>query len=70
MKIMINMKFEEYSDVRTLVKKGKVKAGEIGTIIEVFDKPCEGYMVEFCNDEDYAPWAIETYDADELEKVK
>ncbi len=64
------MKFKEYTYVRTLVDKGNVKAGEIGYIIDVFDKPCEGYTLEFSQDGGYEPWAIETYDADELEKVK
>lgn len=63
------MKFKEFIEVKTLVSKGNVKKGEIGTIIDVLDDP-ESYIVEFCNDVDYAPWAIETYDANELEEIK
>ena len=64
------MKFKEYTYVRTLVDKGNVKAGEIGYIIDVFDNPSEGYTLEFSQDGRCEPWAIETYDADELEKLK
>lgn len=63
------MKFKEFIEVKTLVTKGNVKKGEIGTIIDALSNP-EGYIVEFCNDVDYAPWAIETYDPDELEEIK
>ncbi len=64
------MKFNGYVDVKTLVKKGNVNAGEIGTIVHIFTDPCEGYIVEFCNDEDYAPWGMETYQPYELEEIK
>ncbi len=64
------MKFKEFIDVRTLVKKGNVEIGEIGTIIDALNYPHEGYIVEFCNEEDYVPWATETYYPDELEEIK
>lgn len=62
------MKYKEFIKVKTLVKKGKVNIGEIGTIIHVFDNP-EGYIVEFCNNTDYEPWALETYYPNEIENV-
>ena len=46
-----------------------LKKGEIVTIINALSNP-EGYIVEFCDDADYAPWAIETYDPSELEEIK
>ena len=64
------MKFKEFIDVKTLVKKGNVEKGEIGTIIDALSNPWEGYIVEFCNDVDYAPWGMETYYPYELEEVK
>ena len=33
---------KEYTYVKTLVDRGNVKEGEIGYIIDIFDKPCEG----------------------------
>jgi hypothetical protein len=42
------MKFQDLETVKTIVSKGKIPAGSIGTIICVFDKPNEAYMVEFC----------------------
>ena len=64
------MKFKEYTYVRTLVDRGNVKAGEIGYIIDVLNNPCEGYILEFSQDGGYEPWALETYDPDELEEIK
>lgn len=64
------MKFKEFIKVRTLVKKGNVNKGEIGIIIDAMSEPKEGYFVEFCNDVDYEPWAIETYFPEELEEIK
>jgi len=66
LKEILEMKFKEFVKVKTLVKKGNVEAGEIGTVIDILEDP-EGYIVEFCNDTDYAPWAIETYHPNELE---
>ena len=63
------MKFKEFFEVKTLVKKENVEIGQIGTIIHVLTNP-EGYIVEFCNDTDYAPWAMETYKPSEIEAVK
>lgn len=63
------MKFKEFDEVRTLVKKGDVEPGSLGTIIDVLEHP-EGYIVEFCNDTDYEPWATETYHPDEIEIAK
>ena len=63
------MKFKEFEDVRTLVKKGDVEAGRLGTIIDVLENP-EGYIVEFCNDTDFEPWATETYHPNEIETAK
>lgn len=63
------MKFKEFNKVKTLLKKGKVEVGQIGTIIDVLENP-EGYIVEFCNDVDYEPWAVETYHPNELENIK
>ena len=40
------MKFKEFTNVITLVKKGNVKVGQIGTIIHVLTDP-EGYIVNF-----------------------
>lgn len=62
------MKFKAFIKVKTLVKKGNVNPGEIGTIIDVLEDP-EGYIVEFCNDTDYEPWAIETYRPGEISKT-
>ncbi|HBF67793.1 MAG TPA: hypothetical protein DDW20_00515 [Firmicutes bacterium] len=62
------MKFKIFEEVKTLVKKGNVEAGEVGLIIDVLSSPREGYIVEFCNDNDYSPWAIVTYYSHELEK--
>ena len=64
------MKFKEFIEVKTLVKKGDVDVGEIGTIICALNHPREGYIVEFCNDTDYTPWATETYEKDEIEEAK
>ncbi|MCQ2815498.1 MAG: hypothetical protein MJ227_04460 [Bacilli bacterium] len=64
------MKFNEFVKVKTLVKKNNVEIGEVGIIIDALDKPTEGYIVEFCNDEDYEPWATETYYPNEIELVK
>ncbi len=64
------MKFKEFTDVRTLFKKNNIEKGEIGIIIDALEKPHEGYIVEFCNSQDYAPWATETYYPDELEEIK
>lgn len=63
------MKLKEFEDVRTLVKKGDVEAGSLGTIIDVLENP-EGYIVEFCNDTDFEPWATEAYHPGEIEKAK
>ncbi len=63
------MKFKEFIEVKTLVKKGKVEVGQIGTIISILENP-EGYIVEFCNVTDYEPWAIETYHPSEIEPIK
>ncbi len=64
------MKFKEFIEVKTLVSKGNVKKGEVGIIIDAMEEPKEGYFVEFCNDTDYEPWAIETYFPEELEEYK
>ena len=42
------MKYKEFIEVKTLVKKGKVEARQIGTIISILENP-EGYIVEFCH---------------------
>lgn len=63
------MKFKEFIEVKTLIKKGNVDVGEIGIIIDALDDPDVGYIVEFCNDTDYAPWATESYGHDEIEKL-
>ena len=63
------MKYKEFIEVKTLVKKGKVEARQIGTIISILENP-EGYIVEFCHDTDYEPWAIETYHSSEIEPIK
>ncbi len=63
------MRFKEFEDVRTLIKKGNVEAGSLGTIIDVLENP-EGYIVEFCNNADFEPWATETYHQNELESAK
>ena len=59
------MKFKDNETVITLVEKGNVKKGSIGTIVCVLENP-KGYDVEFCNDEDYEPWGYETYKVEEL----
>lgn len=63
------MKFNIFEKVKTLVKKNDVEAGVVGLIIDVLNDPREGYIVEFCNDEDYSPWATETYYPNELDKI-
>ncbi len=63
------MKFKEFEIVRTLVKKENVEARSQGTIVDVLENP-EGYIVEFCNDTDYEPWATQTYRPDEIEIAK
>ncbi len=63
------MRFKEFEDVRTLIRKGNVEAGSLGTIIDVLENP-EGYIVEFCNNADSEPWATETYHPDEIETAK
>ena len=70
MKGIIKMKFKEFIEVKTLVEKVNVHIGEIGTIICALNHPREGYIVEFCNDTDYTPWATETYVPDEIEEIK
>lgn len=59
----LNFKFRSYMRVKTLVDKGNVLKGKEGTIIEVFDKPEEGYCVDFYD-------TYEIYDPGELEEVK
>lgn len=62
------MKFKNNDYVETLVDKGKFKKGSKGTVICCFDKPIEGYMVEF--EVDYEDgWDSETYHFDELKLV-
>ena len=63
------MKFKEFENVRTLVKKEDVEIGSLGTIIDVLENP-EGYIVEFCGDADFEPWATKTYRPDEIEIAK
>lgn len=63
------MRFKEFEDVRTLVKKGNVEAGSLGTVIDVLENP-EGYILEFCNNTDFEPWATETYHPNEIESAK
>jgi hypothetical protein len=40
-------KFKEFETVRTLVARGKIPAGSVGTIICTFTIPEEAYIVEF-----------------------
>lgn len=65
------MKFKEFIEVKTLVDKGEIKKGSIGTIIHIHDEP-EGYEVEFYDKEkeEYGPWAIEAYFPQEIEIIK
>ena len=68
LKGILEMKFKEFIKVKTLVKKGKVEIGEVGIIIDVLENP-EGYIVEFSDDNDYEPKAVETYHPNEIDKV-
>ena len=46
------MKFKEFDTVRVLVDCGdKVKRGEIGAILMVFEEPQEAYEVEVLDEE-------------------
>ena len=59
------MKFKNNDYVETLVDKGKFKKGSKGTVIFCFNKPIEGYMVEFKVKYDDG-WDNETYHFDEI----
>lgn len=68
--LVIIMKFSELDIVRTskAFPVHKLKKGEEGTIIDVYEKPVEGYMVEF-SDETGEPYCTMSFRPEDLELV-
>ncbi|MDR0935152.1 MAG: DUF4926 domain-containing protein [Oscillospiraceae bacterium] len=63
-----NMKFFDLDVVKPLVVKENVPVGTVGTVICVFTRPNEAYMVEFCGERGI-PYAEPAYLPEELELV-
>ncbi len=65
----LNLKFRCYTLVKTLVDKGDIEKGEEGYIIDVYNSPSEGYVVDF-NENNKHSWDYEIYYPNEIEEVK
>ena len=65
------MKFNELDVVRTLADftKDNIFVGDTGTIVSLFEDPCEAYLVEFVN-QDGSTKAMLTILPEDLEVVK
>ena len=65
------MKFQEFDVVKLTIDLPEhgLKTGDTGTVVEVFQKPDEAYLVEFC-DESGEEVHTDFFKPDELELVQ
>jgi len=55
--------FEAVQVVKSLPKL-KLRAGQVGTVVEIYDNPSRAYEVEFCNSEGETLVSATLFDAD------